>query len=175
MRRLNRAAALGLSLLATGLCLAQGQGEVWEDVTSTWRDGVHTAGIAGGALAVLALVLGIVIYAGPRLPGKKLAPALRKRLRTAHMACGMAAALLALTHHVWRLVQVQQLGLGHTPPHLAGYGFLLLLLTGALRARPPKALRKAGKWFARAHRLALVVAFVSMGQHALREFDKFSR
>lgn len=165
--------ALASCLLAASQCLAQDGGEVWEGVASPWRDGVHYVGIAGGALAMLALVLGVIIYVGPRLPGKKLASALRRRFRTAHIACGMAGASLALVHHVGRLVQAQEFGFALNAPALCGYAFVLVLLSGLLRAWTPRAWRKHWRVLAFIHRVSVVTALYFLFVHALHQAREF--
>lgn len=178
MRRSVRSIAggvLAVWILAATAASAQPEGNEWDDIASPWHDGVHWIGIAGGALAVLALVLGLIIYVGPRLPGKKLAPALRKKLRSAHLACGLSGAGLALAHHVGRLVQAHEFRLALNPPALAGCGFVLLLISGVLRAWPPRGLRRSWRWLAFVHRLAFVAALFFLVQHTLVQFHKFSR
>ncbi|MBU0608620.1 MAG: hypothetical protein KKI08_12095 [Armatimonadetes bacterium] len=142
-------------------------------IGSPWHDGVHYVGLAGAGLAGLAFIAGVAVFVGFEVRGKRWDDPSRRRLRALHMACGVSGALLALAHHVGRLVQNQELILAHSPPFLAGYGFALLLISGVLRYRTPKALRKVWQVFPWLHRLGVVVALVYMFRHVRYQWLQF--
>ncbi|MCE5240133.1 hypothetical protein LLH23_16855 [bacterium] len=162
-----------LLVLSAGACLAQEQGEEAEGGVSPWHDGVHYLGLVGGGLAVLAFLGGLVVFLGFEARGKRWNDPVRHKLRALHIVLGASGALLSLAHHVGRLVQNHELAFETSPPFLCGYGFALLLLSGALRMWTPKAWRKAWRVFPWLHRIGFVVALIYLFRHARYQWLQF--
>jgi hypothetical protein len=140
---------------------------------SPWHDGVHYVGIIGGGLAVLAFAGGLIVFLGFEVRGKRWDDPLRRRLRALHIALGASGATLALAHHVGRLVQAREIEFELFPPFLCGYGFALLLISGILRVKTPRALRRFWRVFPWLHRVAFVVALVYLFRHVRYQFLQF--
>lgn len=162
--------------IVTGAVWAQGTtpaADPMGDVVSPWHDAIHWVGLANAALALLALLGGVVLFAVFELRGVKFTDPARKQLRLAHMIVGTTAIAAGLAHYIGRGVQVGEYFFGVIPPALCMYGFLLVLLTGWLRYRTPKALRKFWRYLPWLHRLGVVVALYYLTRHSLYQYHKF--
>ena len=141
---------------------------------SPWHDAVHIVGTIGGGLAVLAFAGGLIVFFGFEVRGKRWNDPLRRRLRALHIALGASGATLALAHHIGRLVQAREIEFELFPPFLCGYGFALLLISGILRVKTPKALRKVWRVFPWLHRVGFVVALFYMFRHVRYQWLQFA-
>jgi hypothetical protein len=163
---------LGVLGLAASESLAQAAERVRVD---PWRDWIHWVGIVGGLAAVVTLLVGLYLYfvvARRRGADRVL---VRRRARRWHIAAGLLAATLALAHALLRFHQFGNWEIKLRPPVLALFAFLLLALSGVIRAWPPRRLARHHRVWTWTHRVLLVVALTMLALHAVAATRYFLR
>ena len=120
-------------------------------------------------MAGLALASGLYIHGVVARRRQRGAGQSRKRWRQVHYTLGLTAAALAVTHALLRLRQEGgSVWPGEAEPsYLAWYAFVLLAISGLVRARPPKKLRKWPRLWMWAHRALFCAALGLVIWHGL--------
>ena len=126
-------------------------------------DAVHMPGLAAGGLLLANLALGGAIFLGARR--KRLALPRRKVMRKWHYVVGLTAVALALVHATGRFIQAGALSLDSPPAFLLTCAAVLLVGSGLLRVRPPRALARHPRIWAWAHRVLVLLTVVLLVLH----------
>jgi hypothetical protein len=140
---------------------------------SPWRDTVHYVGLGGGLLLLAALATGLWIYlviAFRKGPHRVL---LRRAWRRWHYGLGLAAGALALTHAIGRYVQAGDFEVEFGAPALTSAAIILLVISGIIRAWPPRALARHPRWWAWSHRVLTMLAVLALCWHGTTMYAKF--
>ena len=109
------------------------------------------------------LALGGAIFLGARR--KRLALPRRKVMRKWHYVVGLTALALALVHATGRFIQAGALSLDSPPAFLLTCTAVLLVGSGLLRVRPPRALARHPRIWAWAHRVLVLLTVVLLVLH----------
>ena len=139
-----------------------------------WRDPIHYLGLGAGALAVLALLVGLYLlfvvsrYRGPDRIRR------RWRVRYVHMFLGATAVGLGVGHSLLRFYQLGGVR-WVPPPMLALIAFAVVALTGVLRAYPPRAWARYPWVFIWGHRAALALALYMLTRHVIGAYHFFGK
>ncbi len=138
-----------------------------------WRDGVHYLGIGGGLALLAALGVGLWIFlviAFRQGPQRVL---LRRVWRRWHYALGLAAGALALAHVIGRSVQLGEFEAELGAAQLATAAIILLVISGVIRAWPPRSLARHPRWWMWSHRVLVVAAFLALFWHGVGTYAEF--
>ncbi len=141
---------------------------------SLWYDGVHYVGVAGGLLLLAGLATGLWIYLVIAFRTGPHRVLIHRVWRRWHYALGFVAGGLALAHVLGRYVQVGGVGVEFGPPTLTSAAFILLVVSGLLRAWPPRALARHPHWWAWSHRVFAAAALLALFWHGLSEYLHFA-
>ena len=130
---------------------------------SMWLDWVHWIGISGGVLAVIALLIGLMLFF--RIGGKGFT--WHNKMRQKHMWFGAVAVSLAILHTVFRLIAIKELPFEPIPPVIAFWAFLVVAISGRLRYKPLEFLIGKSTIMIWIHRVVVIIALVGTIRHIL--------
>ena len=140
---------------------------------SPWCDGVHYLGLAGALVLLAALGTGLWLYLVLAFRRNQDRALVRRRWRAGHSALGLAAGALALSHVVGRFRQAGAVGLAWNLPVLTGAAIILLVISGLLRLRPPRALAPYPQYWTRAHQALTALTVLLLLWHGLTMYAQF--
>ena len=139
---------------------------------SRWFDRVHYLGLAGALALLAALGTGLWHYLILAFRAQDRVQ-VRRRWHTGHAVLGLAAGALALSHVAGRCVQAGEFRLGWGVPLLTAGAIILLVITGLLRVRPPRAPAPYPQFWARAHQALTALAVLFLLWHGLTMYAQF--
>lgn len=138
-----------------------------------WRDGIHYLGLAGGLVLLAALAVGLYIFLVIAFHQGADRVLLRRAWRRRHYALGLAAGALALAHVIGRSVQLGEFEAELGAAQLATAAILLLVVSGIIRAWPPRPLARHPRWWMWSHRVLTVVALLALFWHGIATYAEF--
>jgi len=153
---------------------AEGEVREAEESGSFWLDPVHYLGLAGAALALAALGVGLYIFlvvAFRRGPDRVL---VRRAWRLRHAILGLSAVALAVAHAGLRAVQTGEVPFSWNPSQALTLAFVLLALSGVLRMWPPRSLARYARVWIWSHRVLLVAALLLLVGHVVFQYVRFA-
>lgn len=138
-----------------------------------WTDGIHYLGIGGGLVLLAALAVGLYIYLVIAFRQGPDRVRLRRLWRRRHYALGLAAGALALAHVIGRSLQLGEFEAEFGAAQLATLAIILLVVSGIIRAWPPRPLAAHPQWWKWSHRLLVVAALLTLFWHGIATYAEF--
>ena len=138
-----------------------------------WFDKVHYVGLSGALLLLAGLGTGLWIYLVVAFRRGQDRVFVRRQWRKWHYALGFGAGALALSHALGRFVQLGGFVPGFWVPILTGGALVLLVVSGLLRAWPPRPLARHFNWWTWSHRALTTLAVIMLLWHGITMYARF--